>query len=217
MLFVYDIHDYTPANMHLLFIVVAGHETTATTLSWGVKFLSRDPKRTQATRDALLAAYGTSTPTVDQILTIEVPLLDATANEMLRLSRTVSTIARIATTDSTILGHHIPKGTNVIFNTNGWSVLDEEGLKVDESLRSSSSQSAPRKATHWNYEDVREFKPERWLSQGSDGKAVFDQTAGPSMPMSAGPRGCFGELCLIPGCWMRKAPLVYWLLQVVLD
>lgn len=111
---------------------------------------------------------------------------------MLRLARTTSNIIRIATVDTSILGHHIPKGTNVIFNSSGWGVLDKEGFVVEERVRSPSSQAAPKKAECWDYGDIQEFKPERWLSRGEDGKEMFEPNAGPSLPMSVGPRGCFG-------------------------
>jgi cytochrome P450 len=110
---------------------------------------------------------------------------------MLRLSRTVSAAVRVATVDTQILGHHIPKGNSVIMLLNGWSSLGGPGFEIDEEARGLTGKDRVRS---WDDADIREFRPERWLVPDgtATGKMVFDQNAGPSLPMSAGPRGCFG-------------------------
>lgn len=193
--------------------VVAGHETTATTLSCilsipfpahepkltialgGLKYLSRHPQIQTRLRSDLLSAYGTHTPTLSQIIHTSIPLLDATAHEMLRLSRTVSAAVRVATVDTQILGHHIPKGNSVIVLLNGWSSLGGGGFDVDEEVRGVGVKGAGKEKTRsWDDGDIGDFRPERWLvADGpAPGNFMFDQNAGPAMPMSAGPRGCFG-------------------------
>jgi len=115
---------------------------------------------------------------------------------MLRVSRTVSAAVRVATVDTQILGHHIPKGNSVIMLLNGWSSLGGEGFEVDEEVRGLTGKDRVRS---WDEDDIRQFRPERWLvaddtsAAGTQGRMVFDANAGPSLPMSAGPRGCFGE------------------------
>lgn len=49
---------------------------------------------------------------------------------------------------------------------------------------------APEGATPSGWRDPSRFYPERWLRE-DDG--TFDLKAGPSLPFSAGQRGCFGK------------------------
>jgi len=90
------------------------------------------------------------------------------------------------------MGHFIPKGTQIIVPLVGWSHINAQSFKVDEKTRSTTSQQAAKKGIDDWGEDVEAFKPERWLVQEGD-QMVFNAHAGPSMPMSAGPRGCFGK------------------------
>jgi len=75
---------------------------------------------------------------------------------------------------------------------NGWSSLGGAGFEVDEEVRGLTGKDRGRS---WDEDDIRQFRPERWLvpDGSAKGGVVFDQNAGPSLPMSAGPRGCFGE------------------------
>jgi len=161
-----------------------------------LKYLARHPVLQTTLRNDLHSVYGTHSPTLSQILHTPMPLLDATAHEMLRISRTVSAAVRVATVDTQILGHHIPKGNSVIMLLNGWSSLGGGGFEVHEEVRGLSGKDRGRR---WDEGDIREFRPERWLVPddtsvaGTQGKMAFDQNAGPSLPMSSGPRGCFGE------------------------
>lgn len=69
------------------------------------------------------------------------------------------------------------------------------GAKIPENLRSESSRAAATARTRvgtWNPQDVKEFKPERWLEM-EDGKEVFNAQAGPMLGFGLGPRGCFGR------------------------
>jgi len=192
------------------FIPVSAHRPKLTIALGGLKYLSRHLELQTRLRADLLHAYGTHTPSLSQMLHTSIPLLDATAHEMLRLSRTVSAAVRVATVDTQILGHHIPKGNSVIVLLNGWSSLGGGDFDVNEEVRGAGSRATGKeKVRSWEEGDIGEFRPERWLvpDGSTTGNLMFDQNAGPAMPMSAGPRGCFGTSSSIDRCllmmWME--------------
>lgn len=171
-------------------VVVAGHDTTSTTMSWGVKFLADRPRIQTKLREALRAGFADATadgrsPTIKEITSTKIHYLDATMEEILRCGGATPFVTREATCDTELLGHFVPKGTNVMCLTRGPSML-QPAFEVDDSRRSRSSQAA--KARAWNNEDIGEFKPERWLVAGE-----FDQQAGPALAFGLGTRGCFGR------------------------
>ena len=60
--------------------------------------------------------------------------------------------------------------------------------------------SGPRRVGYWAAGTGRSFDPERWLVDGQ-----FDSNAGPSLPFSAGQRGCFGKALAVRlgvGLWV---------------
>jgi hypothetical protein len=93
--------------------------------------------------------------------------------------------------DTEILGHHIPRGTNVFLMGNGPSILSP-AFPIDESLRSASARGAKDRVGTWNVDDIAEFKPDRWLVE-EDGRKVFNAAAGPLLTFGLGPRGCYGR------------------------
>ncbi|OHF01717.1 cytochrome P450 [Colletotrichum orchidophilum] len=180
-------------------VVVAGHDTTSTTMCWGLKLFADNPQRQTNLREALRAAFPDAaaekrSPTVKEITgnTIKVPYLDAAVEEILRCGGATPLVDREATCDTELLGHHIPKGTVVMCLNKSHSMM-KPACNVDESLRSQSSQSA--KARAWDDADIGHFKPERWLveSFSTPGGVEFDQQAGPQLAFGLGTRGCFGR------------------------
>lgn len=111
---------------------------------------------------------------------------------MLRPARTAGAVARISLSDSQIMGHFIPKGTQIVVPLVSWSHINAQSFDVDEKTRSTTSQQAAKKEISAWGDDHEAFKPSRWLVQEGN-QTIFDINAGPSMPMSAGPRGCFGK------------------------
>jgi cytochrome P450 len=99
---------------NVMTFLVAGHETTATTLCWALHLLSVNPEtqlRVQAELDAVL---GDKQPTLEQMATL--PLLRATVDETLRLFPAAAFTSRTALEDDVIDGHFIPAGTvNIVF------------------------------------------------------------------------------------------------------
>jgi len=171
--------------------LIGGHDTTLTAMTWALKYLTDDPRPQSELRAQLKAAYPLAlaekrNPTVDEIIKTPIPYLDATLEEILRLAVIFPGSMRVALQDTTILGHHIPKGTDVFILHNGPGYLPE-GFPVEEFTRSTPGQSA-RQYGIWDLADMKQFKPERWLKDGE-----FDPTAGPHLAFGLGPRSCFGR------------------------
>ncbi|KAL2828394.1 cytochrome P450 monooxygenase [Aspergillus cavernicola] len=179
-------------------LLLAGHDTTSTTATWGLKFLSDHQEIQKKLRDALrdgfpMAIAESRRPTAEEISKARIPYLDATQEEIIRKSMTASAVTRIAMVDTMILGHHIPKGTNVFLMGNGADFIEPPIIsEIPEEQRSKSCREAKGRIGSWDPTDSHLFKPERWITV-EDGKEVFDATSGPLLTFGLGPRGCFGR------------------------
>lgn len=194
----------------LLGYMATGHETTATTMNWIVKFLSDNEAQQSILRDHLYSVFAAARaenrqPTVEEIITTPAPYLDAFVEEGLRYQHSVQINLRESIVDTVVLGHPVPKGTTIFMYTRGPSYLSP-AFHVDESLRSKSSNDAKKRVGEWDEETIEQFEPLRWLKPKKDVASVgdlefapsfsgydFDQQAGPTMPFGAGPRICFGR------------------------
>ncbi|RYP91192.1 hypothetical protein DL770_002669 [Monosporascus sp. CRB-9-2] len=183
----------------------AGHDTTSTTFQWGLKHLAVHQGAQKKIRDSLHAAYAEAfdagrQPSVAEITKTSVPYLDAVMEEILRLSGPFPQLVREAMVDTTLLGHRVPKGTQVFLDIFGPS-FTSPSLPVDEAVRSESSKSHRGTTTgSWDHADPQAFVPERWLKKTvKDGGAAeaeayhYDAQAGPILSFGAGVRGCFGR------------------------
>jgi cytochrome P450 len=83
----------------LVTLLVAGHETTATALSWALERLVRHPAKLARLRDEVLAG--------------EDAYLDAVVKETLRLRPVLPLVVRMLTEPVEIGGHLLPEGTRV--------------------------------------------------------------------------------------------------------
>ncbi|OLN81887.1 Cytochrome P450 1A1-like protein 2 [Colletotrichum chlorophyti] len=176
--------------------IVAGHDTTSTTVNWGVKILADRPEPTRRLRSALQQCYRDDVaenrnPTIDEIQASRIPYLEATMEELLRCAGTTPSVDRVALRDTEILGHPISKGTMVMMLGTGPSMLSP-GFEIDESRRNQTAQVAKRegKSRAWDPADVAAFMPERWLVGENQ---EFDATAGPQLSFGLGVRSCFGK------------------------
>ncbi|KAK8024541.1 hypothetical protein PG993_012607 [Apiospora rasikravindrae] len=190
------VYDTRAIRDELFGFYLAGHETTSTTLHWAVKRLSHHPDIQSSLRSALWKAYPRAfeegrLPTAHEMAYSNVPYLDAFIEENHRLGTTIPTIIRRATRDAVVLGHTIPKGTDVFMIMNGPS-FQLPALPVEESKRSASSQETRRRYGQWNAADVETFRPERFLTTDEDGRTRFDPFSGPVLPYGVGLRSCFG-------------------------
>ncbi|KAF2115954.1 cytochrome P450, partial [Lophiotrema nucula] len=107
----------------LMELLITGHETTASSICWAIKYITDHPTVQDKLRMSLYAAFPCSSPDTipssKELTTTSLPYLDAVIAETLRYSRTGPVSFRHAVTDCFILGHRIPAGTPIILVTDG--------------------------------------------------------------------------------------------------
>lgn len=177
--------------------LIAGYETTSTTVAWGLKCLTDNQRPQNKLREVLRSTYADAAaekrqPSAKEIATLHHPYIDATLEEIVRCSQTASAPSRCAVVDTEIFGYPIPKGTDVTFLTSAGFVAPPIA-DVDEHKRSTSSQAAKDRTGTWDVSDIGVFQPERWLHGGENGEAEFEKSSGPNLQFGAGVRGCFGK------------------------
>lgn len=179
---------------------LAGHETTSTTLSWALKYLTLYQDVQKKLISALQsvhkkALHEARLPTAQEIFEADVPYLDAFIEENHRVCTAIPTVVRRATRDAVVLGHVIPKGTDVFMIMNGPS-FQGPAFPVDEWKRSESSRNSKDRYGEWKTEDVEKFSPERFIVHNESGDEKFNPFAGPVAPYGVGLRSCFGKVLI---------------------
>ncbi|KAI0833830.1 cytochrome P450 [Trametes gibbosa] len=130
-------------------ILVAGHDTTAISLSWFLYNLALYPTIQQKLRNELLT-IATDHPTIEELSSLR--YLDSVLREVIRLYPVLPSSLRIATEDTLV-----PLGEPV--NINGQAhdrIWVEKGTPIVISILAMN-----RDKSLWG-EDAFEFKPERW-------------------------------------------------------
>ncbi|KAM0213095.1 hypothetical protein ACHAPQ_010120 [Fusarium lateritium] len=192
---------YSPAIADEFFgFMTAGYDTSATTIAWGVKMLTDNPIVQNKLRYKLRQSFPTAARekrvlSYDELSGANIPYLDAVVDEVLRHSNSIGFVARQAQRDTTVLGRHIPKGTNVWLMANGPGYL-EPNISVDNQQRSAGARQESKSALTglWDDGNIAKFLPERWLEVDSDtGVERYNSMAGPSLPFGMGLRGCYGK------------------------
>ncbi|KAI1746834.1 cytochrome P450 [Xylaria castorea] len=202
--------------------MMAGHDTTATTVAWGIKMLTDNPDAQDRLRAALHAAFFQAfqekrAPTYQELAKTQIPYLDAVIEEVLRHANTIAFVVRQALQDTTVLGHHIPKGTDVFLMANGAGYL-EPNMDVSDTVGSPGARRSEGKALTgtWNDKDIGAFRPERWLKTRPISNAVtFDSTSGPQLAFGLWPRGCFGKRLALQTLKVQFA-LIIWHFKLLL-
>ncbi|KAK4495474.1 hypothetical protein PRZ48_013805 [Zasmidium cellare] len=173
----------------------AGHETTSAAFTWAVKYLARAQTSQTRLRNALKEAYPTALsidrlPTTQEILSAHIPYLDATIHEILRCAIPIPFAVRQTTCDAPLMGHVIPKDTTIFIPLRGPGY---EAPSYNDPKNTHGSSGQPYSAVRaWDDEDGA-FRPERWL----DDEGECDVSGRPSMPFSAGLRGCYGRRLVV--------------------
>ncbi|KAH7317705.1 cytochrome P450 [Rhexocercosporidium sp. MPI-PUGE-AT-0058] len=151
----------------------AGHETSATAVTWGIYILSQP--RYAHIQDRLRREIRANLPSPSSGIEVtadmldKLPYLDAVSKEIMRVYAPVPTVGRVPAQDTDIFGVKIPKGTSVRVHL--WAM---------------------NKAKQFWGEDAAEFDPERWLV-GKD-KAMGGATDSLAyLTFGHGPRGCIGR------------------------
>lgn len=178
----------------LFVMLVGGHDSTANTMTWFLRFMESNQAVQSELRALLRAAFpGPEPPTVNEILQTQIPYLDGACEEGLRLAGTAKANLRQAIVDTEILGCPIPKGTEVFLNLH----INRQPAPVDEAKRSHSSQEAASRHGDGLQgpagRDLDRFDPKRWLVKDESGQEVFNPFALPNLAFGGGYRGCFGK------------------------
>jgi cytochrome P450 len=118
-------------------LFLAGHETTALSLSWAWYLLSKNPAAEVRLHEELRDVLGGRAPGIADLGRL--PYLLAVVNEVLRLYPPAYILARTSVAPSTIGGYDFPAGSTMIFSQ--W-VMQRDARFFD---------------------DPEAFRPERWL------------------------------------------------------
>jgi cytochrome P450 len=159
----------------LMTFLAAGHETTASALTWAIYLMCLHPAvqtRLRAEINASLPSISSDKP-VTSLDIDRMPYLKAVCNEVLRYYPPVPLTVRDAAVDTSILGHHVPAGTKIFLVP--WATNKDKSL--------------------WG-EDADKFNPERWLAGDSSSPHVANGGAASNYALLTflhGPRGCIGQ------------------------
>ncbi|GKZ18501.1 hypothetical protein AbraIFM66951_003381 [Aspergillus brasiliensis] len=150
----------------LMTFLAAGHETTATAITWAVYLLCIHPEVQTALRREIREKLPSpndpgSNLTSDDIDTMT--YLNAVCDEVLRYAPPVPLTFREAAIDTNILGQPVPKGTKI--------VLVPRATNRDTNL--------------WG-PDAQQFNPERWLKASNRSNYA-------TLTFLHGPRSCIGR------------------------
>lgn len=156
-----------------------------------MKYLTANQDKQTKLREALLrlfpGANANNLPSYKQVLEANDPFVEASIQELIRISLTAPSWARTTTQEVRVLGYQVPPGIDVVGAPSVESLEDMDEFEIDPSVRSPSSR--PRAAGRWEPGTKGQYQPERWL----DAEGEFDGYRGPMLPFGAGPRGCFGK------------------------
>jgi cytochrome P450 len=122
-------------------LYLAGHETTANTLTWTWLLLSQNPAALAAVEDEVSRVLAGRLPTSDDVRNLV--YCDAMIKEALRVYPVAWVFIRAATEDVELSGYALPKGT--VLWISPWVV---------------------HRDARW-FDDPHAFKPERWLDESS--------------------------------------------------
>ncbi|KAJ7755153.1 cytochrome P450 [Mycena metata] len=138
------------AQMNVL--LLAGYETTSVSLTWALIELAKRPEAQDKLRDEL-ARFNGADPTWDQLVS-ELPYLDATVLEILRLHPPVTETLREAIQDDVV-----PLSTPIVTRSGETvsTITVAKGTIISEPIRCIN-----RSESFWG-PDAKEFKPERWI------------------------------------------------------
>ena len=144
-------------------MLLAGHETTALTLSWSWALLDRNPGAGVALREELSRVLGGRPPTVEDLPGLR--FTRAVVEEAMRLYPPVYILFRRVLADDVVCGCRVRRGGAVVLTP---LILH-------------------RNPSYWPQPEA--FLPERWL----DADAEKQRPRFSYLPFSGGPRQCIGN------------------------
>lgn len=160
----------------LMTFLAAGHETTASAMTWATYLLALNPGMQARLRNEIRANLpspdvldeGVKAQQIDHL-----PYLNAVCNEVLRYRSPVPLTLRDAAHDTTLLGVPIPEGTRVMLIP--WAINKSESM--------------------WG-PDARKFNPDRWMTSENNPQAAGNGGAKSNyayLTFLHGPRSCIGQ------------------------
>ncbi len=148
-------------------LLLAGEDTTANTLAWAVKFLIDYPTLRAQVRAEVDAELGTAKIPVSHQQAGRFPLVEAFANETMRLKPVAPIVVAETKEDTELAGVQIPRGTAVVF------LLRRIATSPD------------------NFTNAKAFMLDRWLDRAPGDTRTHNQKA--FLPFGGGPRFCPGR------------------------
>ncbi|KAH7927163.1 cytochrome P450 [Leucogyrophana mollusca] len=149
---------------HILTFLGAGHDTTASSLTWTLWLLAKD-KAAQAKLREEVTALVAENSRPDYRSLKESPFLEAVIMESLRLFPPLPQTVRQAAKDTEVDGIFVPKGTLIYVPVRVFNTWEE----------------------YWG-DDAEEFRPERWENLPETYNSAFSMLA-----FIAGPHACIGR------------------------
>jgi cytochrome P450 len=149
--------DQLIGHAHVLF--EAGHETTASALTWTLFLLAQHPKILADLRDELAGVLRGAPPTVEHLA--QLPLLERVVKESMRVLTPVVFMMRLTAEPCTLGPYRLPQGARVIYSQYISHRLPEL------------------------YSEPATFRPDRWLSIEPNGYEYIPFGAGPHVCIGA--------------------------------
>jgi enediyne biosynthesis protein E7 len=147
----------------LITLLLAGHETTASTLSWSFYLIDRHPEVWERLHQEAVEAFSGDEPLTYKDL-YRFPYTTMVLEEVMRLYPPVWILPRLAQQEDEIGGYHVPAGADVLICP---YLLHRHPRFWDEPTR---------------------FDPERFAPDKSAGRNRYSY-----IPFGAGPRFCVGN------------------------
>ncbi|ORY68971.1 cytochrome P450 [Pseudomassariella vexata] len=169
--------EFTDAEIvdQMLTFLAAGHETTASALTWACYLCAKYPEVQQKLRAEIHENIPSSTTTITWDILESMSYLNGVCEETLRLYPTVPATIREAVRTTQVAGYTIPKGTDFIL--------------VPYAIN--------RHPRFWG-DNADMIVPERWIDTLPDGTTRPNKTGGTTTNFSEltflhGPRACIGR------------------------
>ena len=96
----------------LVTLLLAGHETTASTVGWTLDFVSKHPEVRERLHEEAVAVYGDRRPTYEDLTKFRYTHM--VLQEAMRLHPPVWILPRRALQDDEVGGYHVPAGAEVL-------------------------------------------------------------------------------------------------------
>jgi cytochrome P450 len=168
----------------VLTIMLAGQETTASTMSWMVYCLTEHPRVQQRIRDEVAAVLGPDRTVPDYADMARLPYLTAVVNETLRVKPITPLNYVEPNADTVLAGVAVPRGTTVFLLMNYLAQKDD------------------------HFTAAATFDPDRWLRDRPEA-AETRHDSRVFVPFGAGPRYCPGRNLAMLEATMAMATAIH--------